>query len=136
MNRRLFSKWSVSLAAFAGLSTISCSGSTEKANKMQSVFIHQVYFWLKNPENVEDQQKLKEGFELLKICKSIQSYHIGKPAGTSREVIDGSYSYSWLTVFASAADQDAYLVDPIHDKFRDEYHHLWSKVVVYDSVDV
>jgi len=135
MNRRIFSKWSVSLAAYAGFSTISCSDTTEKIKRMQSVFIHQVYFWLKNPENANDQLKMKEGLELLKECKSIQSYHIGKPAGTSRDVIDGSYTYSWLTVFANAADQEAYQVDPIHDRFRDEYHHLWSKVVVYDSID-
>jgi len=67
--------------------------------------------------------------------KTIRRFHIGKPAGTSREVIDASYSASWCLTFDSAADQDSYQVDPIHLKFVEECKNLWKKVVVYDSVD-
>jgi hypothetical protein len=41
-----------------------------------------------------------------------------------------------LVLFKDKADQDAYQVDPIHLKFVEQYAHLWSRVVVYDSVDV
>jgi hypothetical protein len=50
--------------------------------------------------------------------------------------VDNSYQVSELLLFASAADQDAYQVDPIHLKFVEQCSHLWRKVVVYDSIAV
>lgn len=102
---------------------------------MENIFVHHVYFWLKNPDSVADNALLHQGLMELSAVKTIQSFHIGKPAGTDRPVIDSSYSFSWLTTFATAADQDSYQVDPIHLAFIDKYGHLWSKVIVYDSVD-
>ncbi len=105
-------------------------------SKLKTMFIHQVYFWLKNPQSSQDRDKLLEGLMKLKKVKSIKMVQIGVPAGTSRDVIDGTYTFSWLTIFASPQDQDAYQVDPIHKKFVDDYAHLWSKVIVYDSVSI
>ena len=102
----------------------------------KNMFIHHVYFWLKNASSKEDQQKLVEGLEKLSKVKTIKMFHIGKPAGTNRDVIDTSYSISWLCLFDDAAGQDSYQVDPIHLKFVEECQHLWEKVIVYDSVDV
>lgn len=102
----------------------------------KSVFIHHVYFWLNNPESKEDFDKLVAGLRKLSVVKTISSFHIGKPADTNRDVIDRSYSVSWMLLFKNKADQDSYQVDPIHLKFVDECKHLWKKVVVYDSVDV
>jgi hypothetical protein len=95
-----------------------------------------VYFWLKEPHSKEAAAKLVEGLGGLSKVKTIQMFHIGKPADTNREVIDRSYAISWLVLFKDKADQDAYQVDPIHLKFVEQYSHLWEKVVVYDSVDV
>lgn len=67
--------------------------------------------------------------------KTIKMFHIGKPAGTNRDVIDTSYSVSWLLFFDNRADQDNYQTDPIHLRFIDECKDLWKKVVVYDSID-
>lgn len=103
-------------------------------SKLRSMFIHHVYFWLKNPQSSQDRDQLLEGLKKLKKIKSIKMVQIGVPASTSREVIDGSYTFSWLTIFATPQEQDAYQVDPIHVKFVEEYAHLWSKVIVYDSV--
>lgn len=104
--------------------------------QMKNVFIHHVYFWLKNADSAEDVAALIAGLEKLATCATIQQYHIGKPAATSREVIDGSYAVSWCLLFANKADQDAYQTDPIHLHFIETCQHLWSKVVVYDSIDV
>lgn len=100
------------------------------------MFVHHVYFWLKNPQSIEDKAKLVAGLEKLSKVKNIDMFHIGQPAGTNREVIDTSYSVSWLLIFKDKAAQDAYQVDPIHLKFVEECAPLWQKVVVYDSVDV
>ena len=100
------------------------------------IFIHHVYFWLSNPNSEIDKQKLIEGLTKLSAVKTIREFYIGKPANTNREVIENSYSVSWLLFFDNPQNQDSYQVDPMHLKFVDECKHLWSKVVVFDSVDV
>jgi len=101
-----------------------------------NVFVHHVYFWLKNPGNAEDQTKLIDGLRKLTKVSTIKSYQIGVPADTDRGVIDRSYSASWLLIFENKADQDSYQIDPLHLKFVEECSGLWSKVVVYDSVNL
>ena len=101
----------------------------------KGMFIHHVYFWLKNAGSKEDKTKLVEGLKKLSKLKTIKEYYIGQPAATRREVIDSSYDVSWLLFFDNAADQDSYQTDPIHLKFVEECSSLWTKVVVYDSID-
>jgi hypothetical protein len=101
----------------------------------KNVFIHHVFFWLVDP-NSDDQKKiLIEGLKKLSKASTIKRFHIGQPAGTSRDVIDASYSISWCLFFSNAADQDSYQSDPIHLRFISECKHVWKKVLVYDSVD-
>jgi hypothetical protein len=102
---------------------------------VENKFIHHVYFWLKNSGSKEDRAKLIEGLQKLSKVKTIKTFHIGQPADTNRDVIERSYAISWFTMFDNATDQQSYQVDPIHLKFVEDYSHLWSKVIVYDSVD-
>lgn len=102
----------------------------------KSMFVHHVYFWLKNPGSQEDKATLVDGLRKLTAVETIETFHIGQPADTNREVIDRSYAVSWLLVFRNKADQDVYQVHPLHIKFVEECAHLWEKVVVYDSVDI
>lgn len=99
-------------------------------------FVHHVYFWLKNPGSEADKAQLVDGLKKLSAVETIDSFHIGQPADTNREVIDRSYAVSWLLLFKNKADQDVYQVHPLHLKFIEECSHLWQKVVVYDSVDI
>lgn len=131
--RRNFVKFAAATAATLPITSVQDVAS--KPKKMKNIFVHQVYFWLNNPESKADRDKLVEGLKTLTQIEHIQSWHIGVPAGTSREVIDGSYAISWLNIFKDRAGQDAYQVDPVHLAFVQNYRHLWSKVVVYDSVD-
>jgi hypothetical protein len=103
---------------------------------IENKFIHHVYFWLKNPNSKDDRAKLVEGLKKLSKVKTIKMFHIGQPADTDRDVIDRSYAVSWFTLFDNATDQQSYQTDPIHLKFIEECSGLWTKVVVYDSVDV
>jgi hypothetical protein len=102
----------------------------------KNVFIHHVYFWLAEPHTHEHREALIAGLKKLSKAHSIQSFHIGQPASTKRDVIESSYSVSWCLFFSNAADQDSYQVDPIHLRFVDECKHLWKRVQVYDSVDI
>ena len=103
--------------------------------QLKNIFIHHVYFWLKETGNTEHQTQLLEGLTKLSAVETINQFHIGVPAGTNREVIETSYAVSWFVLFATAEDQASYQVDPIHLKFVEECSHLWSKVIVYDSID-
>lgn len=100
------------------------------------LFIHHVYFWLDNPDTSDDRAKLIEGLKKLTKVTAIKTFHIGKPADTNRDVIDTSYSISWLLTFDTKENEASYQADPIHLKFEEECKHLWKKVVVYDSVDL
>ena len=122
-------------AAVAG-SSIIFAGTTTLNMAVKNIFVHHVYFWLKNPDSKEDRNKLVEGLKKLAKVKTIEFSHIGQPAPTNREVIDRSYAISWLAFFDTKEDQDSYQTDPIHLKFIDECSSVWSKVIVYDSIDV
>lgn len=100
----------------------------------QDHFIHHVYFWLNKPESREDYAALLEGLLKLKAVPAIKQYHIGVPASTNRDVIDTGYQLSWLVVFHSKEEQDAYQEDPIHLEFVATCKHLWKTVKVYDSI--
>lgn len=102
---------------------------------LQNTFLHHVYFWLKNPGSKEDRAQLIAGLQKLSKVSTIRQFHIGQPADTNRDVIETSYAISWLLLFDTAADQASYQTDPIHLQFVAECSPLWSKVVVYDSVD-
>ena len=105
------------------------------AEEVKGIFIHHVYFWLAEPGNAENRKLLIEGLKKLSGVSTIQRYSIGVPANTSRDVIDSSYSVSWILIFNNAVDQESYQTDPIHLLFVDECKHLWKRVLVYDTVD-
>ncbi len=99
-------------------------------------FVHHVFFWLNHPGSQEDFNSFAAGLKALSVIKVIRSIHIGKPAGTNREVIDRSYSLSLMLQFNNKADHDSYQTDPVHLKFVENCRHLWKKIVIYDSIDV
>jgi hypothetical protein len=132
-SRRKFIK-DTGMTAMAG-SAIFALQQHNQEQDMKKVFIHHVYFWLKNAGNAADRAKLIEGLTKLSKVKTIKNFHIGKPAATSRGVIDTTYAVSWFVLFDNDADQASYQTDPIHLKFVEDCSPLWEKVIVYDSID-
>lgn len=131
-NRRNFI---TKLTIAAGIPFLSSFNTKPRNKKMKNVFLHHVYFWLSNADSTADKQALVEGLKKLSAVKTIQTFHIGKPADTNRDVIERGYAVSWFVQFDNAADQASYQTDPIHLNFVETCKHLWSKVIVYDSVD-
>ena len=131
-NRREFITNTGKAMVAGGLVTLA---KNETSVMIENKFIHHVYFWLKNADSKEDRAKLIEGLNKLSKVTTIKNFHIGQPADTSRDVIDRSYAISWFVLFDNAADQASYQTDPIHLKFVEECAHLWTKVIVYDTVD-
>lgn len=97
------------------------------------MFIHHVFFYLKNPDSIEDKAALIAGLNEMRPIQEFKLIHIGEPSSTNRDVIERGYQVSWLLIFANKADQDVYQVHPLHKQFVEKCSHLWSKVVVYDS---
>ncbi len=95
--------------------------------------VHHVFFWLKNPDSVEDRNKLIEGLKTLLAVKAISKLHIGVPASTEkRDVVESSWQVSELMFFETVEAQKTYQDHPVHQAFVKNYSHLWQKVVVYD----
>ncbi len=129
VSRRKFVKEST--VALAGTGLLPLTPAVPAAN----LFVHHVYFWLKNPDSQEDRARLLKGLQTLPKIEVIQTAHIGVPADTNRPVIDTSYQFSLLLLFANRKNQDAYQIHPTHLKFVEECSNLWTKVIVYDSVN-
>ncbi len=135
IKRRNFLETSAKGIAGAGIMS-AASGSLQQPDKLGKQFIHHVFFWLKKPVTQEGRTRFENGLKALVKVETILDYHLGVPAGTSREVIDGTYTYSLLVTFKNRADQDIYQTHPIHLKFIADCQDLWERVVVYDSVAI
>lgn len=102
--------------------------------QLKNTFIHHVFFWLKE-NNESNRSRLIDGLQKLSSVKTIKQHHIGIPANTNRDVVENTYSVSWMILFDNAADQESYQVDPDHLNFVKECSHLWNKVVVFDTIN-
>lgn len=138
MKKQTRRKFIVSTAALtAGAFAATAFPLTTMETKDKKQLTHHVFFWLKNPDSKEDLNKLIEGLKTLRKIETIKKFNIGVPASTEkRDVVDNSYAVSELMYFDDVAGQDVYQVHPIHKKFIEDCGHLWSKVIVYDSIDV
>ena len=135
IKRRNFIGTSAKGVAAAGLLSAS-SCVNEKSDSFSQLFIHHVFFWLKEPITPEVRAKFETSLRKLVTVETIVDHHLGIPAATDREVIDASYTYSLLVTFKNKADQDIYQTHDIHLKFIADCQDLWEKVVVYDTVSI
>jgi len=123
----------------AGMAATSFMSVSEQANAsevaMKKVFVHHVFFWLKEPKNAEARKEFEIGLKALVKVPQIQSHHIGTPVESPREVVEDSFTYSYMAFFKDKADQDIYQTHPVHLKFVEDCQHLWEKVIVYDAMD-
>lgn len=134
-DRRHFFK---QMIAWAGLLFLSLLTGKAKASglkvKMEKATIHHVFFWLKNPGDGTARKRFEEGLNMLITIPEIKMSHVGRALPSDRDVVDDSFTYSYLAVFENPEDQDRYQTHPVHLKFIDEYGDLWERVQVYDAV--
>lgn len=121
-------------ATVAATAVASTSAIAAHTHSSTGQLVHNVYFWLKNPNSKNDRDMLISGLKTLKDIPEVKMLHIGLPANTEkRDVVDNSFSVSELMFFDDVKGQNAYQAHPIHLAFVDKYSHLWDKVVVHDS---
>jgi len=100
-------------------------------------FAHTVYFWLAKPDNQQDRTAFETSLQkFLDNSKYAKTKFIGKPPKASRDVVDGSFTYSLIVTFESADAQQKYQDEAPHKLFIEESSHLWTKVIVYDSASI
>lgn len=133
-SRRTFLKGSLASIGLLSLPFLSKkTNATEMKIVLKDRFIHHVYFWLKEPDSQAACKRFEKGLQLLVSIPEIKMYHTGKAVPSDREVVDDSFTYSYMAVFNTKEDQDTYQVHPTHLKFVEEYGDLWEKVIVYDA---
>ena len=98
------------------------------------MFIHAVYFWLRDDLAAADRQRFSNGLDSLLAIEDVDHGYIGVPAPTDRAVIERGYSRALVLVFAGQRAHDAYQVHPVHDRFRDECGGFWTTVRIFDTV--
>ena len=132
MIRRKFLTSVVALTAGTAAAAMPLNTTTDKKQ-----LVHHVFFWLKNPDSIEDRDKLVEGVKTLSKIETIRKIHVGVLASTEkREVVDTSWQVSELMFFDDTIGQKIYQDHPIHQAFVKNYSHLWARVVVYDAAEV
>ncbi|MBX7254806.1 MAG: Dabb family protein [Candidatus Hydrogenedentes bacterium] len=97
------------------------------------MFVHSVYFWLKNSLSDEEVRTFREGLHSLEGIEVSRATYVGVPANTDRPVIDRSYSFALTVLFDDLAGHDAYQVHPVHKAFVQTYAGYWDRVVIYDA---
>jgi hypothetical protein len=108
----------------------------QKNNPMSSIksgFVHTVFFWLNEKENVEHYDALHAGIQKLADNDLMIAAYVGTPADTERVVIDSSYDFTITFIFKNKADQDTYQTHPQHLEFIKNCAKYWGKVQVYDA---
>ncbi len=108
--------------------------TTDEMRNFDTHFAHTVYFWFKNPDNKADRAKFEASLQrFLETSAFAKTNFIGIPPEATREVVDGSFTYSLIVTFESAEAQEGYQNEAPHLKFIEECKDLWEKVIVYDS---
>lgn len=97
------------------------------------MLIHSVYFWFKRDADPLLVERFSAGLARLGTIPDIQSMHVGRPEATpARPVIDDSYAWALIEIFADREAHDRYQAHPVHEEFVREFSASWEKVTVYD----
>ncbi len=118
--------------------SISTYGQDEKTMKnFDPTFVHTVFFWLNNPDSDTDRKQFETSLgKFLDTSLYTKTNFIGYPPESTREVVDGSFTYSLVVSFESAEAQKKYQEEKAHLLFIEESSGLWNKVIVYDSMGI
>lgn len=134
--RRNFFKMSIAALGFLAINRFGSKAKAAQTTKtMSKSFVHQVYFWMKEPNNAKARAKMEKGLKMMDTIPTIRQSFTGVPPKAERDVVDGSFTYSYLVIFDNKEDHDIYQKHKTHLKFIDDCKDLWERVQVYDSVD-
>jgi hypothetical protein len=121
--------------ALLALAVCSCAGPPRVVAPDRVA--HTVYFWLRDDAPSDSAAELIAFYrERVPEAPGVISVLCGVPRPSEREVVDDSFTVGTTVVFASAADETAWQVDPIHDELRERFTVRIERVQVYDTLTV
>lgn len=104
---------------------------------LKGSFSHTVLIWFENLNDINLLKRFEEDCaDFISNSEFIVSYHLGKPAATSRPIIDNSYTYCLIITFQTREDQEKYQGERVHKEFVEKYKQHWSKLLIYDSISI
>ena len=118
----------VACVALAGLSF----ATTEQED--DSLFVHSVYFWLKDDVTAEQRTEFFDVLRDLERIKSVEALELGIPAQTPRDVVDNSYDVALLVYFKDKAGHDLYQADKIHKDAIEIFEDWIGEIKIYDAI--
>ena len=98
------------------------------------MFIHSVYFVLRDDLTPAQRQRFEDGIRSLAAIESVERGHIGKPASTDRAIIDRDYTHALILTFPDQRAHDHYQAHPVHDRFREQCAGYWSAIRIFDTI--
>lgn len=100
------------------------------------MFIHLVYFWLKEDASSEQRDQLAaDAHSLLAEIPGVRHIWAGRPAMTPRDIVDNSYDVGLCVILDDKAAHDAYQTHEKHLTFISRHKPYWQRVQVYDFID-
>jgi hypothetical protein len=97
--------------------------------------VHVVILKLKaDSPNTEPQSVVDDTYSQLSKIKTVRGVWAGKPAAAEKGTPDAATDYmlALVFVFDDASGLQAYLKDPVHDKFAEKHLSKWEVPLVYD----
>lgn len=97
------------------------------------MFVHMVFFWLKDGTPEMERAKLVDDCTgLLGKIPVVRHVYAGRPAMTPRDVVDNSYDVGLCVILDDTAAHDVYQVHELHKEFIVRHKEHWARVQIYD----
>ena len=115
---------------------VGCQSQTPSNESTQAVlenpFVHSVYFWFKEDMTEEKKQQFYANTEKLREIEVVKALYTGKPANTTRPIVERSYDFAVIVHFENLAAHDVYQQHPIHLALLESGSPYWEKVMITD----
>lgn len=103
-----------------------------KNAELDQPFIHTAYFWFKDSVSQERIEAFYASAEKLKDIDVVLALYTGKPANTTRTIVERSYDFAVVVHLKNLYDHDQYQNDPIHLQVLADFSDIWEKVMITD----
>lgn len=121
------------LVALVGFTA--CGSTNQKSAKkaqLDKPFIHTAYFWFKDSVSQERIEAFYASAEKLREIDVVLALYTGKPANTTRSIVERSYDYAVVVHLKDLDAHDTYQSHPIHQQLLSDFSGLWEKIMVTD----
>lgn len=96
------------------------------------MFVHSVYFQLKDNLTDEEINAFREGLESLRQIEQIRHLWVGQPVHYDSPNAREDFTFGLVTVFAGKEDHDAYQAHSLHQAFLENFAGYWDAVTAYN----